>query len=153
MRHNKHKLLEYLKSHKLMSLATFSSKPWISTVYYAVDNQMNLYFVSKPQTRHCKDIASNRHVACAIADSTQKVTSKKTGVQIQGVATPVNDTEKIKWALKMWNKAHSGVERIINLENMTKGVIKSRVYQIKPKLIKFFNEDLYGPEGFEIFIF
>ena len=77
---DKKKLLEFLKSNKLMSLATHSKKLWISTVYYAVNNNLNIYFISNPKTRHGKDILLNREVACSIADSHQKVKEKKRGV-------------------------------------------------------------------------
>lgn len=151
MRENKEKLKKYLKSHKLMSLATFSGKPWISVVYYAIDANLSLYFVSEPGTRHCKDLLLNPKVACSITDSGQKATDKKVGVQIEGIASLVTHKEQTKLALRLWNKANQGVKSVINFENMQNGTIKSRVFKIEPQVIKFFNEKLYGPEGFEIF--
>lgn len=53
----------------------------------------------------------------------------------------------------MWHKKNPGFEDIINIPNIIKKIIKGRFYQIIPILIKFFNEDLYGEEGFEIFKF
>ena len=55
--------------------------------------------------------------------------------------------------LALWNKVNPGFESIINLKNMQKKVIKGRIYKIAPKTIKFFNEELYGSEGFEVFKF
>jgi|SRR3989344_2588840 len=150
---DKKKLLEFFKSNKLMSLATHSNKLWISTVYYAIDNNLNIYFISDPKTRHGKDILSNEEIACSIADSHQKVKEKKKGVQISGNALLVNGKIEIIKALILWNKANPGFEKIINIESMKKKIINDKVFKIKPKIIKFFNEELYGNEGYKIFKF
>ncbi len=42
----------YLKSQRLMSIATYGDFPWIANVYYGHDPELNLYFLSK----HCKAI-------------------------------------------------------------------------------------------------
>ena len=153
MNTDKQKLFNFLKSQRLISLATCTDKPWISTVYYAVDKSFNLYFISEPETRHAHDIKKNDHVACSIADTHQKVTDKKIGVQISGRAQLVEEEKLIVSILAMWNAANTGFEKIINLENMKKKVIKAKVFQITPEYIKFFNEELFGPEGFEEYNF
>lgn len=144
----KEELLKYLRSQRLMAIASVSSnKPWGASVYYTVDNKLNLYFVSQPQTRHMKELAKNRNVACIIADSSQKVTDKKVGIQVQGVVSEVKGPAKLRQILRMWSEANTGFQEVINYENIKKRVIQSKVYQVKPKTIKFFNEKLYGPEG------
>ena len=150
---NKTKLLNYLKTQHTMYLATYDGKPWTSTVFYAIDNDFNFYFISEPTTRHSKAIYKNKLVSSSIADSNQVVTDKKIGVQIEGIASEVKNKNKLKIVVSMWHKKNPGFEDIINLPNMIKKIIKGRFYQIKPTLIKFFNEKLYGSEGFEIFEF
>lgn len=150
---NKQKLLRFLKSHNFMTVATYDGKPWVANVYYVVDDDFNLYFLSEPASKHGRDLAKNSSVACSIADSNQKVTNQKIGVQLQGSAKIVNVITRIKWVLHLWNKINPGFESVINISNIQKKVIKGRVYQITPALIKFFNESLYGPEGFETFTF
>lgn len=150
---NKQKLFQYLKSQRLMSLSTGSDKPWTSNVYYTIDDNFNLYFLSEPESKHCNDIKSNNIVACSITDSSQKVTDKKVGAQIQGKAIQLTDADQIKQVLDSWNKTNQGFEHIINWDNIKNNVIKSKVYQVKPTFIKFLNEELYGPEGSETFTF
>ena len=150
---NKAKLLNYLKTQHTMYLATYDGKPWTSTVFYAIDNDFNFYFISEPTTRHSKAIYKNKLVSSSIADSNQVVTDKKIGVQIEGIASEVKNKNKLKIVVSMWHKKNPGFEDIINLPNMIKKIIKGRFYQINPTLIKFFNEKLYGSEGFEIFEF
>lgn len=153
MKSNKAKLLSFLKSQHTMYLATYDNKPWVATVFYAIDEDFNFYFISEPTTRHSKALKKNRIVSCAIADSRQVVTDKKIGVQLQGVVYEVKNKNKLKIILSMWHKTNPGFEDIINLPNMIKKIIKGCFYQISPTLIKFFNEKLYGDEGFEIFRF
>ncbi len=146
-------LLKYLKSQRLMCISTCSSAPWASIVFYTIDEDMRMYFVSEPESRHCTDISNNSNVACAVFDSRQKAAKKKIGVQIQGIASEVKDHKEIKRALKMWNMSNPGLEKLINFDAIKKVSIESRVYRIEPKLIKFFNEKLYGDEGSRIFEF
>ena len=150
---NKTKLLNYLKSQHTMYLATYDGKPWTSTLFYAIADEFNFYFISEPTTRHSKAIQKNKLVSCSIADSNQVVTAKKIGAQIEGIAFEVKNKNKLKKVVSMWHKKNPGFEDIINLPNMIKKIIKGGFYQIKPTLIKFFNEKLYGSEGFEIFKF
>ncbi|MBI3955296.1 pyridoxamine 5'-phosphate oxidase family protein [Candidatus Gottesmanbacteria bacterium] len=151
MSNNKQKLLQYLKSHNFMTVATVDGKPWVANVYYVVDDDFNLYFLSEPQSKHGQDLVRNPLVACSIADSHQKVTDQKIGVQLQGMTKMVNVLTKMRWMLHLWNRVNPGFESLINLKNIQNKVIKGRIYQVKPHLIKFFNESLYGPEGSEVF--
>lgn len=153
MKGNKQKLFTFLKSRRLLSLATNGNTLSICTVYYAINDNFNLYFISEEVTEHGKNISKNREVVCSIADTTQKVTDKKIGVQIKGKAQIVKNDEQLKIGLRLWNKANPGFEHIINLENMRNKIIKGKFYQVIPKTIKFFSEELYGPEGFEVFEF
>ncbi|NOY15254.1 MAG: pyridoxamine 5'-phosphate oxidase family protein [bacterium] len=149
---DKKALLDYLGSQRLMSVATYGKNPWIATVYYVVDDGLNFYFFSDPKTQHGQDIAQNDKVVCSIADSSQKVTDKKVGVQLWGRCRVVESLEKIKWLFRKWHENNPGVESFLNLENMKKGAIKAKAYRVVPKKIKFFNEKLYGPEGQKIFV-
>ena len=153
MNNSLHKLHQYLQSQNLVSIATRNDKLWVSVVYYVVDDKLNLYFLSEPTTEHCQNILKNAEVACAIFNSNQKVTDKKVGVQLHGKASKVSNLAKIKWMLALWNKINPGFETIINLKNMQNKIIKGRIYKIEPITIKFFNEALYGSEGFEVFEF
>jgi len=146
-------LLSYLKSQHTMYLATYDGKSWVATVFYAVDEKFNFYYIGPPDSRHNIAINKNKHVSFAIAASNQKTSDKKIGVQVDGIASEINSRNKIKLILALWNKFNPGFESVISLPNMIKKVISSRVYKIEPTLIKFFNEKLYGDEGFEIFKF
>lgn len=150
---NKKKLFDYLKSQKLMSLATFGTEISNCLVYYAVDDDFVFYFISEPESEHCKNIEANNKAACAIADSSQKVKDKKIGVQIKGEVSDVTGLAQFDSIIMLWNATNPGIESVISMENFRNKIINSKMYKIKPSEIKFFNEELYGEEGFEVFKF
>lgn len=145
---DKEELLKFLKSKNFMSLATVKgTEPYNCVVYYGIDDDFNIYFVSQLSRDHSKNIKENSKVALTIADSRQKVTDDKIGVQLKGECLLVKNPIEALRALKLWNKANPGVESMINLDNIKNKVIQSRVYRVKPSFAKFFNENLYGKDG------
>ena len=137
-------ILTFLGKHKLMTIATGGKEhPWIACVYYTFDGDLNLYFLSSPETLHCKQIEANKHVAVSIADSRQKVTDKKKGLQIYGAVKQISGMNKVKHALRMWKQVIGVKDPELTYENMMKKVIKGRMYQVTPKRIKFFNQELF----------
>ncbi len=79
---------EKLDTSPFVSLATRGPEgPWVCPLYFAYDEQFNLYILSQPSTSlHMSHIAQNAAVACAIYDSRQSNLSKVAGVQIKGKA-------------------------------------------------------------------
>ena len=121
-----------------MCVATFGSFPWIATVYYAYDNNLNLYFLSDPTTLHCQQIAQNQQVAVAIAESPQDANNLKRGLQISGVAVRLSQREKVVQALKLWKQYLH-----VRDPKLTYKAVKNSMYQITPKRIKLFDQALF----------
>ena len=146
----KQHVLDFLKQHKLMQVATFGDFPWIANVYYAFDNDLNLYFLSGEQTLHCKQIMQNEKVAVAIVDSRLGLHDKQIGLQMWGVAKKVSDIEKLRYALAMWKQVLNEKDDDLSAENILNNVVKSRVWRIAPKRIKIFSKELFpAPTGEE----
>ncbi|MCR4275503.1 MAG: pyridoxamine 5'-phosphate oxidase family protein [Candidatus Wolfebacteria bacterium] len=150
---NKQKLFDYLKSQNLMFLSTFGNEISSCPVYYAIDKDFNIYFISEPESKHCQNIKINNQVACSIADSRQTVKDKKIGVQLRGEAQEVSGSDKLEAVLNLWNSTNPGIESIISINNFKNKSINSKAYKIVPEEIKFFNEELYGEEGFKMLKF
>jgi uncharacterized protein YhbP (UPF0306 family) len=142
----KQHILDFLSQHHLMAIATSGEHPWIAYVYYSFDSTLTIYFLSSPKTLHARHIAKNPHVALMIADSNQKVSDLKKGVQIYGVAEQISDAQKIKHALSMWKDALHVTDPKLTYENMVKKIITGRMYKVTPKKIKFFNQELFKVE-------
>lgn len=126
-----------------MVIATNGEYPWIATVYYALDADLNFYFISDPKTLHGLHIGTNPHVALSISDSPQLPSSKKKGIQVYGVATQLKDEKEIQFGLELWRKALQVTSDAYTYEGMMKNVIQGRLYKITPKKIKYFNEELW----------
>ena len=136
-------VLDFLKKHKLMSIATYGDHPWIATVYYSYDNGMNIYFLSSPETLHAMHIKKNELVAISIADSDQKPADIKRGLQLYGHAQQISDGAKIQHALRLWKETLNISDPLLTYQNMMKKVVKGRMYRITPKMIKLFDQQLF----------
>jgi uncharacterized protein YhbP (UPF0306 family) len=146
----KQRVYDFLSVRKLMAMATYGTHLWIANVYYVVDPELNLYFISSPDSQHCRDILLKPTIVCSIFDSHQRVTDEKSGIQLRGVAEQMKDWERATDVIRLWNQTNPGLEEFITAEAMRKRKVDSLVYQIRPRLIKFFNEQIYGEEGFEV---
>ncbi len=129
-----------------MSLATYSETPWICWVFYIVDENFNLYFISSPSSQHIKDINKNKQVACAITDTTQNPLGEKQGVQIWGVVENVTTKEKLQTFFKMWKNTINNNEEKVTYQNYVGNLIETKVYKVSPKKIKWFNQSLIEKE-------
>lgn len=134
---------EFLNSHFQMTIGTYASFPWTATVYYSVDQDMNIYFLSNPETLHCKQLEKNPKVSVAVVDSPQKSSSLKKGIQIYGKAKRISGANKIRYALDLWKKTLDVTSPLYTYEGMMKKAIKGRMYKVTPIKIKFFNEALW----------
>lgn len=143
-------VLDFLKQHRLMSLATFGKHPWIASVYYSFDSDLNLYFISVPSTIHAQKMKKNREVAAAISDSQQKPSDIKRGLQIYGKVEPISGINKINYALRLWKDFLNVQRPDITFENMKKGLYKGKMYKLIPKKIKLFDQEKFKvPDGEE----
>lgn len=143
-------VLDFLADKKLMVIATYGDHPWIASVYYSYDRDLNLYFISTPSTIHGRHMEKNNKVAVAIVDSHQKPSAAKKGLQIYGVVEKISGINKINYALRLWKDFLNIQRPDISFENMKKGLYKGRMYKITPKKIKLFDQDKFKvPDGEE----
>lgn len=144
----KEQVKNFLAQHNQMVIATYGDHPWIATVYYSFDDDLNLYFLSSPTTLHARHIAENKNIAVAISKE-QKITSRKQGLQLYGYVHQITKAELIKHALRHWKDALSVTDPELNYENMIKKVVNGRMYKIIPKKIKLFHEGLFDVDDGE----
>lgn len=130
---NKEHVLTYLETNRLMALASsHNNKPWAVTVFFAYDTELNLYFYSKPDTEHCKQIDSNNQVAVAIHQNWGEPGLIK-GVQLTGICTkPTGEeyTTSFNVYSRCHNWAHTYPDHVI--------------YKIKPVVLYYLDHKLFG---------
>ena len=63
---------EILAANRYMTLATAdaSGRPWATPVWFATENDEELYWVSSPETRHSRNLAARRELAIVVFDPT-----------------------------------------------------------------------------------
>lgn len=134
-----------LKEGFMMMLATLNGdQPWATTVYFAADDQLNLYWVSTPERRHSQELASNFKAAAAIPLDANP-SAPNVGVQAQGLAGLVVDRLEIERAIKLYaEKFNSGDEYV---ENFLAGKDEHRLYKLAPSLLVLFDEKNFPTES------
>lgn len=56
---------EFMEDVLLMQLATVrNNKPWLCSVWYVMDEEENIYWLSRKERRHSEEIAENPFAAC-----------------------------------------------------------------------------------------
>ena len=131
-------VINFLKKHNLMAIATSGDFPWIASVYYTFDNDLNIYFLSDPSTLHAKQILQNPKVSISIADSHQSISKPKKGLQLSGVAHQISGINKIKHALQLWKSDLGVIDPTLTIKMVT-----GSMFKITPKRIKVFDQELF----------
>lgn len=133
-----------------MTIATYGNYPWIASVFYSFDKDLNLYFISTPSTIHGRQMEKNKEVAAAIVDSHQKPSDIKRGLQIFGTVEKISGVNRIRHAIRLWKDFLNVKSLEVSFENMKKGLYKGRVYRLTPKKIKLFDQEKFKvPDGEE----
>lgn len=99
----KDKLLEFLRQHQVLTVAVTeeTGKPYAAALFYAVDDDLNLYVVSDTKTRHGTAMLADGRVAGTVHRDRQQW-QQATGVQFVGHCRRLEGAERIRgWAVFM----------------------------------------------------
>lgn len=121
---------EYLRRAKLMQLATSEKdQPWVCSVWFAADDDLNLYWLSSITRRHSDEVMKNDRVAGAIV-LPQTPEDPPVGIQFQGTAGLLTSKEDIEKAFSVYAGRIFPVEKI--REFMASEEKPHRFYRIRP---------------------
>ncbi len=96
-----------------MSLATSDgNKPWVSEVHYVYDEDLHLYFLSKPSRRHSKEIEKNPTVAGNIIKQ-HMPNDYPRGVYFEGTAERVYNVDENHIAYKLYCERFDAGEDVL----------------------------------------
>lgn len=134
-------LLECMRSTNYCCITTVDEKGvWASPVYFAWDEQFNLYFISMPHVRHMQNISKNPKVAVAIYKTEQK--GDVLGIQLEGKAYIVeNDDEKKKAHKIYYGRVGSLAQNEFAMHDP-----KWLFVKITPEQIYYFDSKIFGEE-------
>lgn len=132
------KLIEdYLKEAKMLQVATTKDdQPWACTVYFAFDEELNLYWISKLSCRHSEEIRNNEKVAGVIV-LPHTPGDKVRGLQLQGIAKELSKDELVSGMKYYAKRFGMKPERVNTIIDGSDGHI---CYKIKPTLYVLFDE-------------
>src|SRR3989344_5152079 len=83
-------IIECLESTDYCSMATVDSKGvWSNPLYFAWDENFNLYFISQPNSRHMQNIEKDPRVSAAIYSTAQKIFIMAGGMGVGGCKFPI----------------------------------------------------------------
>lgn len=147
----KEELLNFLKSQRLMTIASAEGGIWIASVYYGVDDDFKLYFISPLDTKHSKQILADPNIAFSIAWFNPDNHADRKAVQGLGVCRAAKNILEIGKGVMLHNQNFPVFAKRITLEWIRTNAWKSRVWVVEPKYMKFWNDELYKEEEFEEF--
>lgn len=105
------KIVDFLDSHPVGVIATVNSdgNPHASTIYFSVDNDLNVSFTTKRDTNKHKNISQHDTVMLAAYDSESQST-----VQLTGRATEVHEPEQAQQIYRGTLRAadHTGEDNV-----------------------------------------
>lgn len=150
---NKQVLLQFLQSQKLLVLATIdeNNKPWITNVYFSINEEFEIFFVSPLDAKHSKHIENNSEVAFSTVWFDQDDLSNRKGIQGTGICKLITNPIEIAKHLDSHYQYFPSWKDSINIKNILKKAITSRPFTIMPSYIKFWNDELYGDKETEEF--
>lgn len=127
---------KYIKEGRFFQLATVNGdQPWSCTLYYASDEELNIFWISKPDTRHSKEIDNQPKVAASIPIKFDDLTV--VGLQLEGTASLVEDSleinEKVKLYCDKFKRGEDWFEEFISGSNPHK------LYKLKPNKFVVFD--------------
>lgn len=79
-------ILRILEENVLCTIATVNEagRPHISTAYFCYSEELELYFLSHPDSRHCRNLRRTPAAAAAVFSTAQQWTGPDRGIQLVG---------------------------------------------------------------------
>ena len=144
---NKHtelrKLIQdYLEEAKLMQLATsVDHQPWICSVWFAADEDLNIYWFSSMTRKHSQEVVKNNRVAAAMVVP-QTPNDKPRGLQVKGIAKTLTNKKDIEKAISVYKGRIFPKKTIDKLMKDTE--TPHKFYKITPSQFVLFDAVHFG---------
>ena len=125
----------------VMQVATRAGRsPRVATVWFSYDGDMNLYFMSRKDREHSKDIARNKEIAGSIVDPGHaKPGNAVRGLSFQGTAREVKGRE-LKTAYELYRMRYQTISDRVSFRDITEGSTPFRLFKIIPRGYTIFDE-------------
>jgi uncharacterized protein YhbP (UPF0306 family) len=133
---------KYLAAGHMMQLATVAdAQPWVCTVYYVADDDLNLYWISVPGRRHSQEIAAHAPAAAAIPIAFTPG-EKVVGMQVEGDAAAVTEAAELQRAAELYHARFNHDDSFV--DDYVAGRRDHKFYRLQPRLIVLFDEQTFA---------
>jgi uncharacterized protein YhbP (UPF0306 family) len=142
-------LFRMLKDNVLCSMATVTPdhQAYVNTAYFSYSNDLELYFLSHPASRHCQNLETNSSMAMTVFSSSQTWGGPDQGLQLFGVcelARGANDAKAMRSYKKRF-PAYAHWQRDLNENSPGKSY---RLYRFLANRVKVFDEQAWAESLF-----
>lgn len=136
--------LDFLKSHKTAVIATTSvgEAPQASTVYYVVDDDFNIYFLTGKETRKFKNLERDGRIAFVVGTGPEVVT-----IQGGGRATLLKHPHTDDVVIRMSENMGLKESQYWPVFKLPEGVIT--VFKIRPEWMIMVDLDAERPKTYK----
>ncbi len=147
-------LLNFLKSQKLLVIASHNSTEiWVANVYYGIDDNFKIYFISPEDTKHSALIIKDSKIAFSVAWFNPNNHKDRKGIQGLGICRQANNEEEIIKGVQLHNQNFPEFKEGITVEWVHNNEWRSRVWVIEPTYVKYWNDGVYKDDESEEFNF
>ena len=147
----KKEVVEFLKSQRLMAIASCEGGIWIANVYYGMDEGAKIYFISPLDTKHSQQILKSPDVAFSIAWYDKQSPGNRKAVQGTGLCKLVENEDEIRKGIQVHNEVFHEFKEVLTPEYLLSDENDTKVWILEPRHIKFWNDELYGGKEWEEF--
>jgi len=140
-----------LQDNLLCSIATVTedNRAYINTAYYCYSDELELYFLSDPTSRHCRNLSINSSMAITIFSSIQKWGGPDRGMQLFGTGAQARGPQATK-AEGLYGKRFTDYAKW-NAGLNTAAVGRTyRFYRFNARKLKVLDEAEFGEAVFVI---
>lgn len=121
-----------------------SGGPWVAPVLYVADDNLNLYFLSAPSTRHIAALPEDGRIAATIYRDYNGSWQSICGVQLQGHVTQVDEADREDIGARYFTRFPEVQALIDNPaseqeQRIGSAFAKSNFYRVTPSFIRFTN--------------
>ena len=140
----KSSICRYLVRYTTLSLATCrDGEPWSTDLFYASDDDCQLYFVSGVTSLHCKHIAANPRVSVSISRQCADWKDIR-GLQLDGVASVVSEADRDA-VVEIYLAKFPALKKLHKASEILSIFRESSFYRISPEWIRLIdNSKAFG---------
>lgn len=143
------RLQDFLRQHNTLTLATIgpAGEPQVAAVFYVADDELNLLFLSSPESRHSRNLIREPKVAATIQADGQDW-QEITGLQIEGTAAEIGGARENARVARLFAERFDFLRALRGDEDegvpvaLRGPMANSRFYILRPAWIRLIDNSL-----------